>query len=304
MKIIIRKYQSIVNKSNVIKEPTLIMTILAKDEVDVIEQQLIFHKRMGVDSFVVTDNGSSDGTLEVFEKYQKKGWIKEIILEPSKDYYQTEWVDNMIRIARDKYKADWIINSDADEFWLSKSGNLKNELRQSTANSLAVKIYNVYPGENSDKKYLDNTYLIKKQINTERYNLSQFSIYNRQIEKVIHRSLGYVAIRMGNHSVDMKKKNQHESKDIEIFHFCLRGYEHFIRKMTNGGESVERAVRLKKDVAVHWRYYYELLQDKNTDPIIEYNRVIGTKYFNDFVRDGVLVKDESVRNVLEGSDAE
>ncbi|MCC4796267.1 glycosyltransferase family 2 protein, partial [Vibrio lentus] len=96
IKIIIRKYQSIVNKSNVIKEPTLIMTILAKDEVDVIEQQLIFHKRMGVDSFVVTDNGSSDGTLEVFEKYQKKGWIKEIILEPSKDYYQTEWVDNMI----------------------------------------------------------------------------------------------------------------------------------------------------------------------------------------------------------------
>ena len=45
------KHETIVN-------PLLIMTILAKDEADIIEEQIKFHKNMGVDSFIVTDNNS------------------------------------------------------------------------------------------------------------------------------------------------------------------------------------------------------------------------------------------------------
>ena len=73
-----------------IKNPKVFMTILAKDEVDIIEYQLRYHKHMGVDGFIVTDNNSSDGTREIFDKYKEKGWIKEIIDEKSSEYKQSE----------------------------------------------------------------------------------------------------------------------------------------------------------------------------------------------------------------------
>lgn len=40
-------------------EPRLIMTLLVKDEEEMLEKNLIFHKSLGVDGFIVTDNNSS-----------------------------------------------------------------------------------------------------------------------------------------------------------------------------------------------------------------------------------------------------
>ena len=83
---------------------------------------------MGVDGFIVTDNNSTDETANILRKYYKKGWIKEIINEPGNNYNQKKWVDRMIKIAKNKYHTDWIINADADELWYTPLGNLKKEL--------------------------------------------------------------------------------------------------------------------------------------------------------------------------------
>jgi hypothetical protein len=37
----------------------------------------------------------------------------------------------LAELARDKYKADYIISNDADEFWSPKTGSLKDHLQQS-----------------------------------------------------------------------------------------------------------------------------------------------------------------------------
>ena len=127
------------------ENPKLIMTILAKDEADIIEHNLKFHKAMGVDGFIVTDNVSTDGTLEIFEKYKQKGWILEIINETSQKHDQDIWVSRMVNIARDKYNAEWVINCDADEFWFSKKHDLKFEISKSKFNILKCPIYNMVP---------------------------------------------------------------------------------------------------------------------------------------------------------------
>ena len=46
--------------------PILYMTLLVKNEEELLEQNLIFHKQMGVDGFIVTDNNSTDHTPDVF----------------------------------------------------------------------------------------------------------------------------------------------------------------------------------------------------------------------------------------------
>ncbi|HFU76545.1 MAG TPA: glycosyltransferase family 2 protein, partial [Arcobacter sp.] len=47
---------------------TLVMTILVKNEADIIETTIKTHAKLGVDAFVVTDNNSSDGTREILSQ--------------------------------------------------------------------------------------------------------------------------------------------------------------------------------------------------------------------------------------------
>ena len=69
------------------------MTLLVKNEEELLEQNLIFHKQMGVDGFIVTDNNSTDHTPDILRKYKELGWIKEIIQEPATDYRQKNgWI--------------------------------------------------------------------------------------------------------------------------------------------------------------------------------------------------------------------
>lgn len=48
--------------------PRLIMTLLVKNEEELLEKNLLFHKAMGVDAFIVTDNNSADGNLRNYRK--------------------------------------------------------------------------------------------------------------------------------------------------------------------------------------------------------------------------------------------
>lgn len=129
------------------------MTLLVKNEEDILEQNLIFHKQKGVDFFIVTDNNSTDKTPEILRKYQEKGWIKEIIEEKATDYRQKVWVDRMVWRAKTVYKADWVINADADEFWYPASSSLKDTLQQTSANVIKCAMYCVYPEEGKTLKH-------------------------------------------------------------------------------------------------------------------------------------------------------
>jgi len=102
----------------------LVMTLLARNEEDIIEECIKFHLSHGVDFIIATDNGSIDNTRNIFLKYQKQG-VLHLIDEPEHNYNQSQWVHNMILLAKKKYQADWVINVDADEFWFCNHGNLK-----------------------------------------------------------------------------------------------------------------------------------------------------------------------------------
>ena len=282
------------NKSSCIEDPKIIMTILAKNEIDIIEKNLIFHKSMGVDGFIVTDNGSEDGTVEVFEKYKKRGWIKEIIYEKNQDYSQSKWVDRMIRIAISKYGADWIINADADEFWVSKSGNIKSEISKCRMNVLKCPIYNILPADEID--FVNNDLMVVKSFDISKYDLAKYNIFSLSIPKVAHRAKNYKMIHMGNHGVDMVGPSVSVSKDIVIYHYNVRSCEHFKNKMVTGGAAYERNLKFGKDVGSHWRYFYSGYINGEMNLDLQYEKYIGRKYWEEYKRKGYLVKAELVKN--------
>lgn len=280
-----------------IKKPRLYMTLLVKNEIDIIEKNLIFHKKMGVDGFIVTDNGSSDGTYEVLEKYKNQGIIKELILDKEPAYNQNEKVNKMILIARDKYNADWVMNVDADEFWYSGGHDLKKEISKSTQNVIKCPMVNVYPDE---EEFINSCYVVDKtSFEKEKYDFPTFSLYNQQFPKVAHRVKGYKMISMGNHNADMTKKSEKISKDILIYHYSVRGKEHFKNKMVNGAIAAYKVKGDNPNISTHWKYFYERLVVEGADVETEYNRYIGKEYFNELVARGILKYDNRVKTFME-----
>ncbi|MBQ4070656.1 MAG: DUF1792 domain-containing protein [Alphaproteobacteria bacterium] len=266
----------------VISNPKLIMTLLIKNEQGIIRENLEFHKSMGVDGFIVTDNHSTDNTRKILEEYKERGWILEIIDEPAQDYSQADWVHRMAALAKNKYNADWIINADADEFWRSKSGNLKKELSVSSANMLHVPIFNML---DQNGKWPDNVNKIILPLSDEdskklikENKLCLFNQFSRQIPKVLVRASDYVHIHMGNHNADMVYKHKPiYSKDIIIYHFNSRGFKQFKNKMITGGAAFERNEKLGKDMGAHWRYFYNGFKTGTLDIKSEYEKSIGIK---------------------------
>ena len=49
----------------------VVMTLLVRNEADIVDAQLAFHLNAGVDFVVATDNLSSDGTTEILRRYER-----------------------------------------------------------------------------------------------------------------------------------------------------------------------------------------------------------------------------------------
>src|SRR5213592_4254980 len=94
----------------------LVMTLLVRNEADIVDAHLAFHLHAGVDFVIATDTGSDDGTIEILESYAREGLLH-VIHDSDPEFLQTEVVTQMARLAATGFAADWVINSDADEFW-------------------------------------------------------------------------------------------------------------------------------------------------------------------------------------------
>ena len=78
----------------------VVMAIKVRNEADIIETNLRYHLALGVDHFIVTDNGSDDGTTEILQGFADEG-VLDLISEPGQDFWSAahEWVTRMAREA-------------------------------------------------------------------------------------------------------------------------------------------------------------------------------------------------------------
>ena len=109
--------------------PRVVMALKVRDEEDVIESVLRYHRAQGVDFFIVTDNASTDGTPEILERWVGAG-LARVIVEPSPELAERghEWVTRMARLAATDHDADWVVHGDADEFWWPLEGTIGEAL--------------------------------------------------------------------------------------------------------------------------------------------------------------------------------
>lgn len=295
---------NIIRSSNAeVKSPVLFMTLICKDEIDIIETHIRFHKAMGVDGIIVTDNHSTDGTREVLERLKREGLVLEIIDEPRKEHLHHVYVNRMIELAIRKYHADWIINSDADEFYYSHSWNLKEQLPVKGVNVLRVYSNFYFPSPLKNKTtFIEGTDFVKRNFKLFELDLygidknpaTEYFIGEGSCPKVIHNTRDYVEITDGNHFVKMRNYNEVVPQNITLYHYHTRCYESLEAK----AKKAIAAIEFNHDPNWNqgWRNFVSLYQQGKLEEF--YNMRFGEGLKEKLIEAGVVCTDPSVYNFL------
>jgi Glycosyl transferase family 2 len=207
----------------------LVMTLLARDEADVVGDHLAFHLNAGVDFVIATDNLSQDGTTEILESHARDGHLH-LIREDSPFLRQAEWITRMGRLAATEYGADWVIHSDADEFWWPRGESLKDVLvsipeRYGIVRAL-LRHFVPRPDEGSSSFAERMTVRVSTSapINDPR------SLFRPNL-KIIHRADPNVSVSIGaQRLIDSPFLPLRGWYPVEFFHFPVRSLEQCERK--------------------------------------------------------------------------
>jgi glycosyltransferase involved in cell wall biosynthesis len=232
----------------------LVMTLLVRDEQDIIAEHLDYHLAQGVDEVIVTDNGSEDATLDILREYESRR-VARIILEPSDDYSQGKWVTRMARMAASELGADWVINSDADEFWWPRSGTLASTFEGLGAEVgvVVARRTNFVPQPEDTRAFWDRM--------TVRERESLNPVGKPLPPKLAHRAHPEIEVVQGNHRVRGPDLGERLDDDtVEILHFPMRSYAQFENKIVKGGQAYARNRELPEKVGRTWRRLYEVWQ--------------------------------------------
>ena len=228
----------------------LVMTLLVRDEADIVDAQLAFHLDAGVDFVVATDNRSEDATTEILERYARDGHLH-LIREPGDDLRQTEWVTRMAQLAATEFAADWVLNTDADEFWWPRGGDFR-ALFSTIPDRFGVvrgAWRNFVPRPDDDRFFAERM--------TARLCAPSFHPHPLSTHfKSAHRGVPDVRVGRGNHEAfGTGLVALRGWYPIEILHFPVRSLEHCMRKYVTQFVALER--NAEKGIPGHMAEAYE-----------------------------------------------
>jgi hypothetical protein len=202
-----------------------------RDEADVVDAQVAFHLNAGVDFVIATDHRSRDGTTEILESYARDGHLQ-LLREEGEEMREGEWATRMSRIAAQEHDADWVISSDADEFWWPRGGSLKEVLASIPERYGVVRalLRQFVPRPDDGAFFADR--LVARMSSSAPIN-DPTSLFRPNL-KAIHRGDPSVKLSAGAHTL---LESQHVPLrgwyPVELLHFPIRSYEQCDRKYAN-----------------------------------------------------------------------
>ena len=268
----------------------LVMTLLVRDEADIVDAQIAYHLHAGVDFVVATDNRSEDATTEILERYASDGALH-LIREPGDDLRQSEWVTRMARLAATDFGADWVLNADADEFWLARGATLKELLGAVPDRFGAVRgaWRNFVPRPDDERLFAER---MTARLCTPSFHPHPLSTHF----KSVHRARADVRIGRGNHEALADGLVALRGwYPIEILHFPVRSYEQCLRKYVTQFVALER--NAEKGIPGHMAEAYETYRAGRLDEFYA-PLVVDDETLEAGLADGTYAIDTRLRDTL------
>ncbi|HHC11270.1 MAG TPA: glycosyltransferase family 2 protein [Campylobacterales bacterium] len=285
----------------------LVMTILVRDEADIIEANIRTHASLGVDAFAIMDNGSTDGTREILSKLEKEFEI--VIIDEKGNYNQAKWMKQLAQVAKNRLKADWVINNDADEFWLPQNDlNLKENLAF-RGSVLTVQRYNMLL-KSGDKHFFDASYHVEnpifyskeKQLRSKKLSI----ILTKIAPKTIINPYGLIYLRGGNHKAlhignirDYLRSGYDKIKrfkPIEVFHYPIRSYAQFEKNIINRKRLLESSKKVS--MGPHYRRWVKLYNEGRLLEEFENSIVFSQNDIETLLKYDIVKYDNSIKSTI------
>jgi hypothetical protein len=116
------------------------------DEADIVRDFIEYHASLGIDRFVATDVGSTDGTLDILSEYERSGRLHLTRYEnPSVRAEERDWLTAAAVCAREEFGASWCVFADPDEFWVFPTGDARSYFERAPAPIAIFPRYNMLP---------------------------------------------------------------------------------------------------------------------------------------------------------------
>jgi hypothetical protein len=265
----------------------LVMTLRARDEADIVDAQIAFHLNAGVDFIVATDHRSQDGTREILESYARQG-VLHLIREDGE--VRGDLITPMARLAATEFGADWVLNTDADEFYWPRGGSLKDVLASVPERYGMVRalLRQFVPRPDDGSFFADR--MIARMSTSAPIN-DPTSLFRPNL-KSIHRADPDVTVTAGGHTlVDSTLIPLRGWYPIELLHFALRSFEQCERKYSN----------MSTALAQSRNAYYDQVRDAiRAGRLREFydSLVVDDDALERGLREGTLVLDTRLRDAL------
>ncbi len=278
----------------------IILTLLVRDEIDIIQSNIDYHLSNGVDFIIATDNGSVDGTTRILKEYENAGKL-EYIYQPPSDFSQGIWVTHMARRAYNHYGADWVINCDSDEFFIPTGASLKESLKETLKrvpehiNFISIQRHDFIQFERDYQDQPSEEMVYRKR-------------YSKNLKgellppKVIHRGVKDITVTQGNHNASSQYLQDIEVSfpRINVHHYPIRSFQQFKSKVNNGGSGYAMNQDLPKGIGFHKRYWYELLLEGRLE--CEYrSHFFNSQRLFEAISSGEVIEDHTLSSYLKES---
>lgn len=287
--------------------PKLVMTLLVRDESDIVGDNIAFHLAHGVDHVVATDNASTDGTREILADWAATG-VLTLRDEPAHTYEQDVWTTRMATFARDRLDADWILPNDADEFWLPEESDLRESVAGASADLLDCKRANMLaPLEDLGHGDWTETLLHRPAQPPAMPRLDDIYadplgapyFYFALPPKVLLRTRGLRRIHRGAHNaVYDGRSSTRAPAGVGTYHFPIRTAGHFHRSVQQIGRAVRENPNTRQTTSWKYRRWLAMLEDGRSLESVLRDALPDRQAFSADVASGRLVRDTVIRDQL------
>lgn len=237
---------------------TVVMTMMVRDEADIIAATIEHHLAQGIDRILVTDNASVDGTREILAEYAAIAPIT-IFDDPEHRKQQAQVVTRMARLAFEEHGADWVLNGDADEFVravdpsLTVAEALARTPREIGAFTVpVVNLVGPMARRGSGLRRL----VLRDERTLEA--LRAAGVHAHPTPNAVHVGSADVEVAHGNHFVSIEQQGEPPAEAaLEVLHLPWRSASQFERKTENMGRAYEQNPDLRPSANHHgmrdWR---------------------------------------------------
>lgn len=206
---------------------------MVKNEADIIGASLAHAFEQGVCHVLISDNGSTDGTVELLHELAST-YPMTIATDSMLAYEQASKMTHLARAAS-RHGATWVVPMDADEFWTAPEGSVASHLEASPADIEVAPFRNIFP--------LDDLPVVDR---TAQFRIETFP----EFTKVAVRASRSLWIEMGNHGA--VRGTMRRDSGLQVIHLPWRSFEQLSMKVAQGRVAVEQT-DYEKHICGHWR---------------------------------------------------